>query len=203
MCKPDSRAFTRTELMVVISVAVVLGLWAVLGFNKAHAKRLRIDCVNNLKVLGLAHRVVETNADARSPAPAVGRRATNTADASAIDVSKLVVALTNYANPHALTCPADRRRAPARSWNAVSPATISYFFNLEGSETQPQSWLIGDSNLTTNRVPVPPGILDLAPGTTVGWTWDRHGRAGNVALGDGSVQQITPRSTPAARLWVP
>ena len=92
--------------------------------------------------------------------------------------------------PKVLVCPADNRKA-ARSFAALSNVNLSYFVSLNATDTFPQLWLAGDRNLMTNGVPVGSGLLVLTTNVTLGWTAAMHKNAGNVVLGDGSVQGDT------------
>ena len=98
--------------------------------------------------------------------------------------------------------------------NAVTDPnkSVSYFIGLTASEEQPQSILGGDRNLT-NGLGSNPAVFDgdrgnstrgirvvlLAPSgapirtlnTTAGFTGNIHQNAGNLLLGDGSVQQVS------------
>jgi hypothetical protein len=98
---------------------------------------------------------------------------------------------------------------PAGSPTTVIPFNsdkdISYFVGLAADETKPQCFLSGDRNimsdvsnparlttanaqivnLGTNNYPTP------APGVGAYYTNTMHNLMGNVALGDGSVQQFS------------
>ena len=50
--------------------------------------------------------------------------------------------------------------------------------------------LAGDRNLTLDGSPVRPGLVSLTTNAPVGWSRELHDRQGNVAVGDGSVQQL-------------
>ena len=100
-----------------------------------------------------------------------------------------LVLLSNVLSiPKILACPADERQ-PATSFSAVEAENISYFVGVDASEKQPQTVLAGDRNLTTNTQPVRPGLVHLTTNAVVGWTTEMHNLVGNVAMGDGSVQQ--------------
>src|SRR5208283_468971 len=91
--------------------------------------------------------------------------------------------------PKILVCPDDNQRTEAVSFTQnFSDANISYFFSLDAADAYPQMILYGDDNLAVNGVRVRPGILNLWTNTSVAWTKERHGGAGNIALSDGSVQ---------------
>lgn len=82
---------------------------------------------------------------------------------------------------------------------------ISFFISGDATETDPQMTLVGDCNLgnvpgggSSSSTPAPTRYTTqqaLGSGTfnctTVGWTIDTHNKAGNIALSDGSVQQVS------------
>lgn len=186
--KATTSAFTMVELLVVITAAIALLVLFLVYTQKAAARRQRIECVNNLKQVGLLCRAQGAENRLFSAGGNVSKVLTNTPET---DVIAMLKTMTNLANPRVFVCPADRKRSPASSWSELSRDTVSYFFNLEGGEVHPNVLLSGDSNMTTNAVPLSPGIAVVTPGSAMGWTRDRHQNAGNVALGDGSVQQAT------------
>jgi prepilin-type processing-associated H-X9-DG protein len=88
-----------------------------------------------------------------------------------------------------INCPADTRRE-ASDFATLASSNISYFIGLEADETNPTMLLAGDRNLTNGR-PVLNGVLTVATNDNVGWTHEIHRNAGNIAMADGSVQQVT------------
>ena len=206
MISPRSSArhgFTLTELLVVIVVIVVL-VGMVIPFTSGNRpKASRIQCVNNLKNVGLALRIFAAEHAGTFPA---ALSATNggfqepLADANQLWRHWLVVT-SQLASPKLLLCPADKRRVAAA---AFAPATnlpsqfvfsgnhqLSYFLGLNATEMKPASILAGDRNLTTNGTPVAPGRHVFPAGTRFGFTAELHNQSGNVLLGDGSVQQVS------------
>ena len=75
---------------------------------------------------------------------------------------------------------------------------MSYFLGLDAREDNPQTVLAGDQNLTTDGVPVGPGRLQLSINLILGWTKELHNQAGNLLLGDRSVQQMSSDRVHAA-----
>ena len=102
--------------------------------------------------------------------------------------------------PKVLYCPDDKRRKAALSFSqGFTDANISYFFNLDTlDDTHPQMILDGDDNLAVNGVRVKPGILNLPTTNSLAWTNERHYRAGDIGMADGSVCQTTPATLNAA-----
>ena len=71
----------------------------------------------------------------------------------------------------------------------MANTNISYFLGIDANENLPQSILAGDRNITNGFTPKN-GMLELMTNQSIGWTKTIHKFQGNVALGDGSVQQV-------------
>jgi hypothetical protein len=224
---PRHAAFTWVEMLVVIVCAMLLLVFVVLPkLAKAKGgKSLRINCVNNLKNIGLAYRIVATDNDNCLPweFPATNLPAalpTNYATFPGIPLLPSQGVAANFAlqsnelsSLRILVCPEDRKRATVKtnSWaHLMAPAQmttrdrmVSYFIGTSAREELPQSILSGDRNLAggpfgpdTNT---PPAQVALRVPLTTGrasfnatvYTPDIHRQAGNLLLGDGSVQQVS------------
>ena len=68
---------------------------------------------------------------------------------------------------------------------------LSYFAALDAEDIFPQRLLSGDRNLAISGRPAPHGLLQVWTNTAVTWFGPRHNGNGNIALADGSVQQVT------------
>lgn len=108
--------------------------------------------------------------------------------------------LSNELNtPKILVCPQDPTRFPATNFLSagMSPIAdfdnshISYFLGVDAEETRPTMLLAGDSNLEVAGTPVKSGLLNLWTNSAAGWTKERHQKAGNIGLADGSVSQFS------------
>ena len=194
---PSSRrGLTLVEVLVVVAVLFVIWaiFWPTTHGNKARPER--IACVNNLKNLGLAMRVFSTDHGDKWPMDlSVTNHGTREWLNAPSQLWRHWLSQSNeLSTPKMVLCPADKERQPPKplTWDQITDNShLSYFLGLDAHEDNPQTLLAGDRNLTTNGVAVGPGRLLLTTNLTLGWTKDLHNRAGNVLLGDGSVQQTT------------
>jgi len=81
-------------------------------------------------------------------------------------------------------------RAAATNFDFMSNSNLSYFVGVDAEETNPQTLLSGDRNIT-NGTSAKNGVLDLTTNRPSGWTAEMHNKIGNIALADGSVQQLS------------
>jgi competence protein ComGC len=217
-------AFTRLELVVVI--AVIAFVVYCMAYASAHPRPLpkrspNLGCVSNLKMIGVGFAVYANDNSGKYP------RLTNLVGNGYVWAN--FAAVNNEVSMlRELVCPADQ----ARLTNTIRSGTVdfsngpngfsrpanqenalSYFYGLSASETDPNTVLSGDRNLTANQPDGPdvspkwsyagkgptggnPGISLGGRSTppTCGWNSALHHFNGNILLGDGSVQQMTTPS---------
>jgi len=196
------QAFTRVELVVaVIVVVIVLGSMLVPP-STGKARVQRLTCMSNLRKVGVADRLWQETGD---------QWLAHAADSSAI-WSNYAVFLKSGTNltPKLLVCPSDERM-PAEDFDTdfKDNAHVSYFFTATGSDSYPQSIAAGDRNLGPGSTPGPDYGYSPTNGAgadvavpisrPVSWSLKMHSAgntagAGNILLGDGSVQQASSRS---------
>ncbi len=189
-----TKAFTRTELFVVIGVVVVLVVALLLpALAAAKRKRSRLGCVNCLHQINLAFKTWEGDHGDRYPMDTVLR---DEETMKLVGSGKAFLFWQTISNelltPLLLHCPDDKRRTEAVSFTQnFSDANISYFFSPDAIDTYPQMIIDGDDNLAVNGVRVKHGILNLPTTNSLAWTKERHRGVGNIGMADGSVQQTT------------
>src|SRR5438105_1364519 len=194
--KKSCRALTLIDVLILMAVMALIAVCFLLTLTRSGPRHgPRIFCVNNLKQIGLAFRNWSNEHSEQFPWNSPGTNAGTRDFAMSSQVWRHFEITSNeVSSPKIFFCPADRGRTKALSWQPrISNRNISYFIGLDAAETKPQSVLSGDRNLSTNDI-ILAGVVSLQNPTTVRWTAAIHENAGNIAFGDGSVQQVSGRT---------
>ncbi len=187
------RAFMFVELLIVIAVLAILAALLLPALAKAKQKAQRINCVNNLKQVGLAFRLWSgDNGDKYPPNVSTSKGGSKEYVPGGNTFRHFLCMSNELSTPKILACPADDRE-PASSFATLKNINISYLAAMDADETMPQMLLSGDRNLLLNGEPVDTGLVTIRPANTLGWTSEIHHDTGNVGMADGSVQQLTSR----------
>ena len=195
-----NRALTKIDVLAIIAVLAVAAALLLPALAAAKRKSSRIGCMGNLKQVGIAFRLWEGDNNDKYP---MAVSVTNGGAMELIATENVAACFQVMSNelstPKILLCPEDTKRIAATNFSTgFSGANISYFINADAVETYPQMILDGDDNLLVDGKPIQPGILNLRPGITIGWTKDRHHGVGNIGMADGSAQQTTSRGLNSA-----
>ena len=197
---------------MIIGIVILLTMLVLPRLAYNPAKPERIKCVNNLKNIGLAFRIFATDHGDRFPMqiPISNGGSKELSNDPTLVWFHFAAISNELTDPRLLLCPKDilarkeartfeRRRTNTGLVKFAENSNLSYFVGLDTDETKPQMLHVGDRNIT-NSMPTrfTYGTAQVGPlGTnhtqiaTAGWDQNVHKHAGNILLGDGSVQQFT------------
>ena len=167
----NQAAFTLIELLVVIAIIAILAAMLLPALAAAKRKAQRINCVNNLKEVGLAFRVWEGDNNDRYPmavsttlggAQEFVGQGNSIAPARGLNPSMVFMVMSNeVSTPKVLYCTSDNWHSQAATnWNpfdvmgvnlglaqGAAIGKVSYFLNGDATENDPQSIMMGDENI--------------------------------------------------------
>ena len=180
------------EVLVVAACLAILVVLLIPALSSARRKANRISCVSNLMQIAIGHKI--WGGDHAKNYPEQVSRTNGGVQELAFsgDTTAIFHSLSNeIGSPKVLICPADSKRFAATNFTTDLKGKISYFVNVDAADKYPQMILAGDDNFEIGGVPVKSGLLEISSNTPVAWTAARHRRAGNLALADGSVAELT------------
>jgi prepilin-type processing-associated H-X9-DG protein len=176
-------------IIVIAALTFVAALFFVIQPFRVRQQFSRISCVNNLKQVGLSFRIYAGDNNDQYPMNIFTNNQLLVLETN--EVNEYFYLLQNeLGTPKVLNCPEDKKRKPASNFSILSNVNISYFVGLDAHESFPQSILAGDRNITNGVNPID-GLLNLTSNRPAGFTSGIHTNQGNIALGDGSVQQVS------------
>jgi len=221
------------EALIVLAVLMVFAAFFLPSLANRPIRAPRIQCVNNLKQIGLATRVWEEDNNDKYPMAVyatnggaydfIHHAETNAAPLTPTPSQigtppyqgRVFQVMSNeLSTPKVLVCPSDsfHTRAATNFWTAGQGSgdfdltKVSFFIGADANESDPQMVLFGDQNigLQAKAGPNIPGATRFTSPMVVtsgaigwnanaGWAWtvDTHNKLGNLALADGSVQQVS------------
>jgi len=198
------RAFTLTELLVVLgSLALLMTLaLPLLASNRASSDRA--VCQSNLRQIGRAYAMWADDHGGKFPQLTSSAEGGNNDNALCDRVwFQFYWVRMELGTPRILVCPSDVEKRPALDWS-TSPnggfnhvlqrgLSCSYVLSL-GVVQAPHGLLSADRNVQWSHVggcsagPLYFGTAQLDwQSSTLGWTEKLHNKSGNIVLNDGSV----------------
>jgi prepilin-type N-terminal cleavage/methylation domain-containing protein/prepilin-type processing-associated H-X9-DG protein len=215
----DSRqAFTLLELMLVVFIVAILAALLLPVLSKAKGRARQIECLNQLRQVGLAARVFAHDHGDRFPFQVPVREGgtlelVQAASGLGGDVQFAFRHFQTLSNdlvfPGMLACPADSR-TNASSFSQLRNDHISYFIAVTAELARPDSVLGGDRNIIA-RDGTSGSILRIGGATEVMWSRGGHEYRGNLLFAGGHVErtgnaglQVAMRSaTGPVSAWLP
>ncbi len=185
------RAFTMVEALVVTLVVLTLLALGILGFGKLRHRANNIHCVSFLVQIGIATRIWQGDHNGNYPMEVSVAQGGAQELLATGNVSACFEVMSNeLGTPIILACLNDTKSQAATVWSGdLSRTNISYFIGLAATNSLESTVLAGDDNLLQNGRAVASGIVNLGTSPAT-WTSHRHQGAGNVLMGDGSVQCV-------------
>jgi prepilin-type processing-associated H-X9-DG protein len=196
------RAFTVTELFIVVACVMLLAGILLPHFMKGRSCTGTANCLNNLKQIGLSFRTWALDNSDNFPmrVSEVNGGTMELVNGGAAFIHFLVMS-NELSTPQILICPqeVDPNRTYATTFATHANANqipfnsdryVSYFVGVDANENEPSRWLCGDRNLAFDGVPATHGLHSIWSNSLPSWVKPRHANFGNIGFADGSVQQL-------------
>lgn len=191
-----NRGMTLIEAVVF---GVALGLLAVFFFlpmvESPHCTyTFQVACANNLRQVGLAARIWAMDNNDNNDKFPMEAPETNGATMEFVTgpnaFRHFQVMSNGLSTPKIIFFRAepDADRVQATNFD-IGNSNVSYFIGVDATQSKPVMILFGDHSLT-NGAPVRNGVMELVAKRRVSWADEVHEHRGNIALADGSLQQI-------------
>jgi prepilin-type N-terminal cleavage/methylation domain-containing protein/prepilin-type processing-associated H-X9-DG protein len=207
----ENHGFSMIELLVVIAIIAILASLLLPALARAKARAKRIQCVADLKQVGLAFHSFLHDHDSKFPMQV---STNNGGSLEFVRSSYLVAGELYFQYRHfqtlsndlgiasLLVCPSDRARTPAADFQSLQDANISYFVGANAQYGVANSILAGDRNLT-NASAGATSVIHLQSGAQVAWTGELHEFKGNILFSDGHVDELNTPGLEVASLGAP
>lgn len=196
--KRGEHAMNVFELLIVVAIIMILLAVFLPALRPPQRRSAKINCVNNLKQVGLAYHIwAQDNNDLYPMQVTVTNAGAMELVVTGNAVAVFQVMSNELSTPKLLICPEDLQHSFASNFIELKATNLSYFVGLDANpNNSPNLILSGDSHLGLSGAPVKSGLFKFASNAPVSWTPARHSGGGNIGLNDGSVVQTTSSGLP-------
>jgi competence protein ComGC len=187
--------FTFMDFLILLTVIAILTILTLPNISRRGNRGQRVQCVYNLKQIGLAFRMWATDHEEQFPMAVPSDKGGAKEFALAGQpLPSFRVMDRELRTPRVLYCGEDKKRERTDEFAALTEKNLSYLVGVDASDIQPQMVLTADRNITINGIQVSRGLVILAGTNRLGWSSTMHEQQGNIGLADGSVAQATIRT---------
>ena len=186
------RAMTFLDVAIALATVALLAAVLLPALTRSRHRPSRLNCVSNLKQIGLALRMWSNDHGDKFPWTVSMKEGGTRECTTTAEFFRHFEATSNeLSSPKVLCCSLDLQRVKATTFATnLSNLNVSYFLGLDADMGKPQSILSGDRTLTTNGI-ILSGVLALATNSPVSWAKGIHKDGGNLGLSDGSAMQMS------------
>jgi len=189
-------------MLVVIAIIAILASMLLPAIGKSKAKAQRMACVNDMRQTGLG--ILMWSHDHEGKYPWIVKPAEGGTYGLPEAWQHFSIISNELVTPKVLHCPMDKDRAIAEAFtgangfSTLQNSALSYAVGTEATEGNTSMHIVVDRNISgangkscslAGLSGVSTTLNPFRDGTT--WTKEIHGGEGNMALVDGSVQQLT------------
>ncbi len=188
-------AFTLIEMLCVIAIIGVLSALVLPALARGQARAKRVECLNNLREMGVAFHGFMHDHNSRFPmeVPAREGGSLEFVQGSYQLAGRFYFGYQHFrplanelGTPQILVCPSDTRQA-ATNFPTLRNANLSYFVGVTAQYLKPDTILSGDRNLT-NDWAERSSLLHAAT-SPLRWTAQMHQFRGNLLFSDAHVEE--------------
>lgn len=183
------------EVLITLGVVALLVLVVLPQVLRPRVRSSRINCVSNLKQVGLGFRMwANDNYDVFPWEIPTKQGGSQELAGRGNTFVHFAVASNEFVSPKILLCPSDKVRNRAMAWASLCDANLSYGVGLDARKDQiPRDLILSSDRNVTGGVLIAKEVYSFSA-TNTGWDQRIHGGFGNLGLTDGSAMQVTVTS---------